>query len=199
MMKHGILWVLLILAVAVRSSETHGSRRILHLGRMEDLVPSSSARRRSTFSFKNKSSGTLLINSHKSKTLHQIDEDDSLQTSRNKLWPPWPFNLIGKRQHQDHHDDHRYPSTGALFWAYLRQRARIGIRQLRQRKFWFVLVLSVCIFVSNHPVVSNVTVQSIFSWKRIMVSLATCHTTLGSADCYSFQNKYRSTHTDSFY
>ena len=168
MMKHGILWVLLILAVAVRSSETHCSRRILHLGRMEDLVPSSSAQRRSTFSFKNKISGTLLIKNHKSKTLHQTDEDDSLQTSRNKLWPPWPFNMIGnrrrRRQHQDHHDDDRYPSTGALFWAYLRQRARIGIRQVRQRKWCFVMILSMRKFLSNDVVVSNVTVLSIFSW-----------------------------------
>jgi hypothetical protein len=68
--------------------------------------------------------------------------------NKNKLWPPWPFNLIGRKSSaflgdDDDGDsivhDDGYPSTGSLFWAYLRQRSRVGIRQIQQRTFLFVI------------------------------------------------------------
>lgn len=63
------------------------------------------------------------------------------------LWPPWPFNLIGRKSKSatssDAIDnDDTYPSTGSLFWAYLRQRSRVGIRQIQQRTY--VVVVGCC-------------------------------------------------------
>jgi short-subunit dehydrogenase len=77
--------------------------------------------------------------------------------NRVKLWPPWPLNLLAKdrrKQTSNDPDGHRqpvttskltakntYPSAGALFWVYLRQRTRVGLRQLQQvsSQLWFHL------------------------------------------------------------
>jgi hypothetical protein len=50
-----------------------------------------------------------------------------------KLWPPWPFNLIG-RSEKVKDSNENVPATSSRFIAYLRQSSRIGIRQIQQRK-----------------------------------------------------------------
>ena len=76
--------------------------------------------------------------------------------NRVKMWPPWPLNLLKKdRRKQTSNDpDHQqpmttstltakntYPSAGALFWVYLRQQTRVGLRQLQEvgSQLWFHL------------------------------------------------------------
>ena len=66
------------------------------------------------------------------KRVVQVEEGDL--PFRRKVWPPWPFNLIGKKRQVKASDD-GYPSTGALFWEYLRHRSRVGVRQLQQREY----------------------------------------------------------------
>jgi hypothetical protein len=75
-----------------------------------------------------------LINNRKQSRVVAAEEDDDDTPENSKLWPPWPFNLIGKQQKNGQSLEDGYPSTGTLFWAYLQQRSRVGIRQIQQRK-----------------------------------------------------------------
>ena len=67
--------------------------------------------------------------------------------NRVKAWPPWPFTLLGNKEEQKDEQDgavtaaNTYPSAGALFWAYFKQRTRIGIRQIQEigSQLWFHL------------------------------------------------------------
>jgi hypothetical protein len=57
--------------------------------------------------------------------------------SRVKIWPPWPLSLLGKTSEEEEDGGavtaaNTYPSAVALFWAYFRQRARIGVRQFQE-------------------------------------------------------------------
>jgi hypothetical protein len=60
--------------------------------------------------------------------------DRDLTPQHGKLWPPWPFNLIGKENNVKITSEKNSPTTSSRFIAYLRQSSRIGIRQIQQRK-----------------------------------------------------------------
>ena len=78
----------------------------------------------------------VAIPTKRSKMNPNLDMEEEDLPHRSKIWPPWPFNLIGNnKKSQKQRSDDGYPSTGALFWTYLRHRSRIGVRQLQQRKF----------------------------------------------------------------
>jgi hypothetical protein len=101
-------------------------RRIVHFGNMDSInVKTAAAVLRSDIS------SELAMISTRNKRVVAVEEEDV--PLRSKLWPPWPFNLIGKKSQAKASDD-GYPSTGTLFWEYLRHRSRVGIRQLQQRK-----------------------------------------------------------------
>ena len=77
-----------------------------------------------------------------------IDQQSIQLVNRVKMWPPWPLNLLTRPRvdsHSDHHDvptaANTYPSAAALFWAYFRQRARVGFRQVQEvgSQLWFNL------------------------------------------------------------
>jgi hypothetical protein len=58
--------------------------------------------------------------------------------NRVKMWPPWPLSLLGRKKKPSDDNDgvvtaaNTYPSAAALFWAYFRQRTRIGVRQVQE-------------------------------------------------------------------
>jgi hypothetical protein len=58
--------------------------------------------------------------------------------NRVKMWPPWPLSLLGRKKKSSDDNDGvvtaatTYPSAAALFWAYFRQRTRIGVRQIQE-------------------------------------------------------------------
>lgn len=74
---------------------------------------------------------------------HSQQHDDAavLLVNRVKAWPPWPLSLL---ERNDEDDDgaaakdeivtagNTYPSSAALFWAYFKERTRIGIRQCKE-------------------------------------------------------------------
>eukprot|EP00529_Nitzschia_sp_RCC80_P004168 CAMPEP_0113463280 /NCGR_PEP_ID=MMETSP0014_2-20120614/12560_1 /TAXON_ID=2857 /ORGANISM="Nitzschia sp." /LENGTH=934 /DNA_ID=CAMNT_0000355237 /DNA_START=22 /DNA_END=2826 /DNA_ORIENTATION=- /assembly_acc=CAM_ASM_000159 len=87
---------------------------------------------------------------------YDYDDEDSLQQSSStggllsKMWPPWPISLLQKdrRSSSDSSGNNgneksllEDSSMGALAWAYLRQRARIGVRQAQEAssQVWFHL------------------------------------------------------------
>jgi hypothetical protein len=66
--------------------------------------------------------------------------------NRVKMWPPWPLSLLGRKKENEELDGvvtakNTYPSAGALFWAYFKQRTRIGVRQIQEvgSQLWFHL------------------------------------------------------------
>jgi short-subunit dehydrogenase len=67
-------------------------------------------------------------------------------TNRVKAWPPWPLSLLTSEKElsspdQDTATTYEYPSAGALFWSYFKQRARVGVRQIQEvgSQLWFNL------------------------------------------------------------
>jgi hypothetical protein len=114
-------------SVTQQSSTTSRRRQIVHFGSMDDI--------REVATLNRKLSAKLtLVGNRKNARAVAVEEDDDDTPENSKLWPPWPFNLIGKQKKNGQSLEDGYPSTGALFWAYLRQRSRIGIRQIQQRK-----------------------------------------------------------------
>lgn len=83
--------------------------------------------------------------------LSNIQEDEKGR-GRGKLWPPWPFNLIG-RQPQISSTKVGYSTTsGSLLWSYFRQRASAGARQVQQGAIpsIFFYSFNIYIFRSHH-------------------------------------------------
>ena len=75
-------------------------------------------------------------------------------TSKVKMWPPWPLNLLQRSRNNPHIDDETsvaassvYPSAAAQFWAYFKQRTRIGVRQIQE------VGSQVCVVMSSKPIV----------------------------------------------
>ena len=78
-----------------------------------------------------------------------IDPLSVLLVNRVKMWPPWPLSLFLQPRMDPNDADgqgiptaaNSYPSAAALFWAYFRQRARVGVRQLQEvgSQLWFNL------------------------------------------------------------
>ena len=99
-------------------------RRILHFGNVERIKTAPLNQNLSTHIKHVRNRKTRFV---------EVEEVDV--PASNKLWPPWPFNLLGRKSKSQDADD-SYPSTGSLFWAYLRQRSRVGIRQIQQRKYF---------------------------------------------------------------
>lgn len=155
--------VLLVVAVMCLTVVAHGnSRRVVHFGNMNEIrtatlkrraIPIGSNRRlvQDDISPSLSSSRDLLLIKAKRKKKkaeeEELEDDEDDTEGSNKLWPPWPFNLIGKKPSNTKDG---YPSTGSLFWAYLRQRSRIGVRQIQQREYMDDRVRVSCIDHRKH-------------------------------------------------
>ena len=71
----------------------------------------------------------------------ETDDPEQMENSRNgKMWPPWPFNMIGG-QRQDPGDMHEGVKLTRLFFPYVLQQARATSRHLKQvgGELWFHL------------------------------------------------------------
>lgn len=81
-----------------------------------------------------KSSGTGLVSNTSTRRVVSIEEDpeEEEKSSRVKMWPPWPFNLLTKpqRPHNAKNSSYGYRSSG-LFWAYFRQQLQSTKRQMQ--------------------------------------------------------------------
>ena len=72
-------------------------------------------------------------------SIHDEDAQPHL-SSKNSLWPPWPFSILqGKDKHKNNQstflsDGFQYQTEPSLFLIYVRERAKLGIRQLQQCK-----------------------------------------------------------------
>lgn len=77
------------------------------------------------------------------KELTDLDSEEKIfsaeLTSKVKMWPPWPLNLLQRSGKSAIIDEempvvasNTYPSAAAQFWAYFKQRTRIGVRQIQE-------------------------------------------------------------------
>ena len=102
------------------------SRRRVYFGSMDAL--------RHVMPSHCKSSGTALVSSASRRRVVSIEEDpeEEENSSRVKMWPPWPFNLLTKPQRSDNakNSSYGYRSSG-LFWAYFRQQLQSTKRQMQ--------------------------------------------------------------------
>ena len=79
-----------------------------------------------------------------SSSVYDDDDDDddaatgSMVRSKNQLWPPWPFNLMGTKSAATSTDpieeEKKYHSTAGAFWTYVVRRARIGVSSFQEGK-----------------------------------------------------------------
>lgn len=80
------------------------------------------------------SSATKLVSRPSRRRVLSIDEDpeEEENSSRVKMWPPWPFNLLTKPQRSDNAKDSSYVyRSSGLFWAYFRQQLQSTKRQMQ--------------------------------------------------------------------
>lgn len=63
--------------------------------------------------------------------LTHIPEDEK-GSRLGKLWPPWPFNLIGRQPQTSSTEVGNSATSRSLLWSYFRQRASAGARQVQQ-------------------------------------------------------------------
>lgn len=82
--------------------------------------------------------------------LRSINEDIQM-VNRVTMWPPWPLSLLDRRRDASTNQTSTstdstsslsaYPSAAILFFSYVKQRARIGLRQLQEvgSSLWFHL------------------------------------------------------------
>ena len=75
----------------------------------------------------------------------EVSGKEVTTTSGAGFWPPWPFNHLkdrgksaadgGKEANGQHDSRMAFRKDAKLFWRYMSHRARVGARQIQQRKF----------------------------------------------------------------
>lgn len=155
MMERQPRCVLFVLLLALTNGEYFTPRRRVYFGSMDsmrkDLIQDIQYR---------KSLGvrqTTMASAHRTRRRRRLEQHTQHGTTRDrdeataddrdvvlvsnssskksKMWPPWPFNMIGRTKEQKEaaaEDDSS--SAAGLFWLYFRQRTRIGFRSLQQCK-----------------------------------------------------------------
>jgi len=153
--------MLLVIAISVMIStvsslgENNGiispPRRRVYFGSMDALqrpVPDSlvvSATARSRRILKDDDYSVLDVarrRTRQNNVVEETDDEEEEEATGNKLWPPWPFNLLtqrGSKNGKNGRDD-AYRSNGSLFWAYFRQRLLITKRQFQHGEDAYCLV-----------------------------------------------------------
>lgn len=99
------------------------SRRLVYFGPMDSLQ------------YALTSSGPALISNvsrKKAVSRHEEHGEEEEDSSRLKMWPPWPFNLLTQPRRTENGRDSSigYRSSG-LFWAYFRQQLQSTKRQMQ--------------------------------------------------------------------
>ena len=80
-------------------------------------------------------------------------KEEIVEASGVGFWPPWPFNHLsssgksssdGGDEENDQHDSGLdFRKDAKLFWRYMSHRARVGARQIQQRKLFTVCLFDV--------------------------------------------------------
>lgn len=100
--------------------------------------------------------------------------DDVRLVNRVNMWPPWPLSLLNRRKDASTNQtltsasspsstSNQYPSAAILFLTYLKQRSRIGLRQLQEvgSSLWFHLPPAVPPILLLSSVPRKITVETI--------------------------------------
>jgi len=128
--------------------------------------PSSQHRRRVYFGSISSLTAPVIVASRKKAVIPQEYYLEQEEVSREgKLWPPWPFNLIGRRRQKSSAENGNFGVSGSLFWSYLRERARSGARQMQQvgSELWFHLPPATPPLLLLASIPRNKVVPSVFS------------------------------------
>jgi hypothetical protein len=121
MQRRQSVWLFIVISLLIESFSSGEKVKLICLSR----------RRSNHESFDNIVTPKILDIKNR-RSLHK-DVDRDRTPLHDKLWPPWPFNLIGRRQKVNDTNENG-PATRSRFITYLRQSSRIGIRQIQQRK-----------------------------------------------------------------
>ena len=124
-------------------------RRALYFGSMNALqrtspsLLASTSRRRRVIDDDEYSVMDVARRRKRQEEVEDSDNDGDTSRGNNKLWPPWPFNLLTQRGSNNGKNvpDDGYRSSGSLFWAYLGQRLLITKRHFQHgelRCLWCV-------------------------------------------------------------
>ena len=80
-----------------------------------------------------------------------VEEVPVTATSGMGFWPPWPFNHLsisgkssadgGDEENNQHDSGLDFKKDAKLFWRYMSHRARVGARQIQQRKFVYCMFI----------------------------------------------------------
>lgn len=127
--------LVLLCFVAVTASSSQGdkyfkplrNRRMIYFGNFDGI-------KRCALDGSKPAPGSALVSSRRKKDEMVGTESSNADTRINNIWPPWPFNLVRKREGNFEDAISEYPSNGVLFRAYLKQRTRIIFRQIEHRK-----------------------------------------------------------------
>eukprot|EP00547_Thalassionema_nitzschioides_P001190 CAMPEP_0194213992 /NCGR_PEP_ID=MMETSP0156-20130528/14970_1 /TAXON_ID=33649 /ORGANISM="Thalassionema nitzschioides, Strain L26-B" /LENGTH=845 /DNA_ID=CAMNT_0038942155 /DNA_START=6 /DNA_END=2543 /DNA_ORIENTATION=+ len=129
-----VIFVTSVPVIVAKDCQLLRNRRMVYFGNMQGI-------KSCMFDHSLTASGYVLVSSRikKGEKLRTEPEDDD--NSSSKIWPPWPFNLMGKRGGKAQNSDDEYPSNGVLLRAYLKQRTKIIVRQIEHlsRELWFQL------------------------------------------------------------
>ena len=103
----------------------------------------------------------------------EVSGKEVTTTSGAGFWPPWPFNHLkdsgksapdgGKEANGQHDSGMAFRKDAKLFWRYMSHRARVGARQIQQRKFdsdYDSVLLPMCVYTFVVGF-SNITLSNI--------------------------------------
>ena len=122
------------------------ARRRVYFGSMDALFmhTSSHSRSRGIVEDDMYSVSNVVRRNTRRKVAEDNDEDEE-ESRGNKLWPPWPFNLLTERGSEKNNNgrvDIYKRNSISLFWSYFSQRMLITKRQLQHGKKSVSVVLS---------------------------------------------------------
>ncbi len=106
-------------------------RRRVYFGSMDSLLTSSP-------------SISNAVRRNKRRKVAEEGDVEEEESRDNKLWPPWPFNLLtqrgSKKSNNGHDNIYNKRNSIILFWSYFGQRMLITKRQLQHGKSQFRMV-----------------------------------------------------------
>lgn len=118
-------------------------RRRVYFGSMDSLLTSSPSRSGGLKEGDIYSISNAVRRNKRRKVAEEGDVEEE-ESRDNKLWPPWPFNLLtqrgSKKSNNGHDNIYNKRNSIILFWSYFGQRMLITKRQLQHGKSQFRMV-----------------------------------------------------------